>query len=235
MNQKLLESLGNDLKKRFDHYLSKVLTASAEYGEFGLPLLDTLHNQLGKTSCDNCGACCNSVSIYSLEYHRIVRDLLTRLPPRKIRDLFRNIFFPDQRLAEVGSENRLRCPLRDDITRICLVHSVRPFACRFFGMAKENAEIECSRVIQPHGTQPLSEQEMVHLQSRIMEMSESYEVFPGKPTIAFFPFEFWAFRFTLGVEKALEIYREILIPASTPLTRLWAGKIENNQGKGELE
>ena len=46
-----------------------------------------LQGELPKTTCDNCGACCNAVSIFSLEYHRIVRDLLTRFPPARVREL----------------------------------------------------------------------------------------------------------------------------------------------------
>ena len=67
---------------------------------------------------------------------------------------------------------------------------------------------------------------MVNLQVKILENSESYEPYPGKGEIHFFPFEFWFFRYLYSPERALQIYREILVPMSTPLTKMWENSEE---------
>lgn len=232
-NQALLSRLMGDVEKHFGAYLKEILEASADYGSFGLPLLDALHDELPRTVCDNCGGCCNSVSIFSIEYHRIIRDLMTRLPPVSLRDLIHRALRFDRRLAEVGSENRLRCAFREEEAKVCLIHSVRPFACRFFGLQKavdltpETADPgtggarECMHVMELTPSRPLTLDRQEDLTSKIMDISESFSLVKEKIPVAFFPFEFWLFRFALGPGKAMEIYRDALVPASTPLTKFW--------------
>jgi Fe-S-cluster containining protein len=219
----VLPDLMQDVRKRFSGYLSKLLTVSAEHGAFGMHVLEALQGELTPTTCANCGVCCNSISLYSLEYHRIVRDLLTRLPLARLREVFERVLLFDQRQAVAGDEKRLRCAFRDDTANVCLIHPVRPFACRFYGMKKADGTRECDHVRDIGEAPPLTEPQIIRLQTRILENSESFSVFPDKPEIHFFPFEFWVFRSTLGPQKALAIYRDLLVPASTPLTRLWSG------------
>jgi len=45
-NQALLSRLMGDVEKHFGAYLKEILEASADYGSFGLPLLDALHDEL---------------------------------------------------------------------------------------------------------------------------------------------------------------------------------------------
>lgn len=261
LNEDLLTRLMGDVEKHFGGYLKRILVASTDYGTFGLPLLDALHDDLPRTTCGNCGICCNSVSIFSIEYHRIIRDLMSRLPPDRIRALILRGLRLDQRLAEVspggppsggqehispivgvvsagtgsswpggqnpasGSpvdpENRLRCSFRDEDTKVCLVHPVRPFACRFYGLLKADGTRECDQVKELEPAPPLTEERVEELSMKLMDISESFVLAEGKAPVAFFPFEFWLFRFALGPEKALQIYREILVPSSTPLTRFY--------------
>lgn len=223
MNQTLLSRLMEDVEAHFGAYLKRILVASTEYGMFGLPLLDALHNDLPRTRCGDCGACCNAVSIPSIEYHRIIRELMARQNPALIRSLLKRVLRLDQRLAEVGGENRLRCAFRDDEARQCVIHAVRPFACRFYGLLKADGSRDCPHVQElTLDPPPLTEERMTDLQAKILDISETHVVIEGRDPIGFFPIEFWAFRFALGPAKALEIYREILVPASTPLTRLWS-------------
>ncbi|HOT30064.1 MAG TPA: YkgJ family cysteine cluster protein [Candidatus Ozemobacteraceae bacterium] len=222
VDAELLGRLMRDVEAHADAYVRRVLTASAEYGTFGLPLLEKLHGELPKTTCDNCGACCNAVSIFSLEYHRIVRDLLTRFPPARVRELIVSALRIDLRLAELGNgEKRLRCSFRDDTARVCVVHPVRSFACRLFGMKHDDGHRDCKRVRELDGETCPADAAVESMMARIHDVSESHEVRPGEPPVAFFPFEFWLFRHALGPKKALEIYEKILVPASTPLTALW--------------
>jgi hypothetical protein len=131
----------------------------------------------------------------------------------------------DLRQAEVSDEKRLRCLFRDDETKVCLIHPVRPFACRIFGLLKEDMTRECDQVEDLQlPAQPVSSQFITDLQSKVLENSESFEPFPGSGEIHFFPFEFWVFRNLFSPERALQIYRELLVPMSTPLTRLWSEK-----------
>jgi len=208
--------------KRGSTFFQRILEASLGYGTFGLDLLDALHERLPKTSCNNCGKCCNSISIFSLEYHRIIRDLMTRLPVARLKPLLLRALRFDQRLAAVGKEDRIRCVFRDDETKVCLIHPTRPFACRIFGLLKEDGTRECPNVRDVNAPRTLSAGEIESRQTKIFEVSETFQVNPADPGTAFFPFEFWLYRFSLGSEKALEIYREILVPSSTPLTNLWA-------------
>ena len=224
LNKTLLEKLMTAVDKRFPQFFERILRASADYGTFGLDLLDALHEKLPRTACNNCGQCCNSISIFSLEYHRIVRDLMTRFDPGRLRQLFLHALRFDQRLAAVGNEDRIRCVFRDDQTKVCLIHPVRPFACRIFGLLKEDGTRECPHVRDLHGERTVTNDELETLQARIFEVSETYSVFPDDPGTAFFPFEFWLYRSALGPDRALEIYRDVLVPSSTPLSRLWQPK-----------
>lgn len=226
LNTELLQKIKIAAARNFDAYLQKALGASAEHGAFGMEMLDRLHEQLPHTSCGNCGRCCNSISIFSLEYHRIIRELLTNWPPDRLRRLVKSALRFDLRQAEVAGENRLRCIFRDDQTKVCLIHPVRPFACRIFGLLKEDGTRECGRVNDlQFPARVVTEAFLTDVQARVLENSESFEPWPGKGKIHFFPFEFWVFRHIFSPERALQIYREILVPLSTPLTRLW-----KNQG-----
>ncbi len=222
LNTELLNKIRAASARNFDNYLQKALTASAEHGEFGMNMLDQLHDRLPRTKCANCGRCCNAVSIFSLEYHRIVREILKTWEPERLRRLVQSVLSFDLRAAEVGPEKRLRCVFRDDQTKVCLVHPVRPFACRIFGLLKEDSTRECEHVEDLiHSPTMVSQNFLTTIQSKVLENSESYEPFPGKGEIQFFPFEFWFFRYIFSPERALQIYREILVPMSTPLTQLW--------------
>lgn len=227
INAELLKKLKSSTMRSADTYLAKILLASTEHGNFGMDLLDRLRDQLPATKCGNCGKCCNSVSIYSLEYHRVVRDLMTRCKPERLLRFFVSAMRMDLRQAEVADEKRLRCVFRDDDTKLCLIHPARPFACRIFGLLKEDGTRECNQVEDLiHPPRMVSSEMLTELQSKILENSESFEVFPGTGKIHFFPFEFWVFRYLFSPARALQIYREILIPMSTPLTKLWSEKVK---------
>jgi Fe-S-cluster containining protein len=225
INSELLTKIKVAAKKNIDSYLERILSASVEQGNFGMDILDELRNHLPATSCDNCGKCCNSISIFSLEYHRIVRDLMTRWEPAQIRKLFFSAMRFDLRQAEVGKEKRIRCLFRDEESKLCLIHPVRPFACRIFGLLKEDGTRECDKVKDlRHPPRVVTTDMVTSLQGKILENSESYEVFPNTGKIQFFPFEFWVYRYLFSPQRALQIYREILVPMSTPLTQLWQNK-----------
>ncbi|PKL43683.1 MAG: hypothetical protein CVV41_07885 [Candidatus Riflebacteria bacterium HGW-Riflebacteria-1] len=223
INTDLLQKLNAAATRNIDSYLQKMLTASAEHGNFGMQMLDHLHEQLPRTSCDDCGKCCNSVSIFSLEYHRVIREIMITWKPERLRRLVQAIFRLELRQAEIGKdERRRRCIFRDDETRVCLVHPVRPFACRIFGLLKTDGKRECDRVKDLRTPETIiTENYLISLQEKVLENSESYQPFPGEEEIHFFPFEFWFFRHIFSPERALQIYREILVPMSSPLTRLW--------------
>ncbi|MFZ2958335.1 MAG: YkgJ family cysteine cluster protein [Candidatus Ozemobacteraceae bacterium] len=231
MNHEFLSKLRADIDRRFGWYLERILTTSAEHGPFGAGLLESLQAEIPKTSCENCGICCNAVSIFSLEYHRIVRDLMRRLPPERLKETFRTALHFDERIAEFDGESaiakwsgerRIRCSFRDDALKICRIHSVRPFACRFFGLLKADGTRECPKVLefQP-APPPLAPERLTQLQERIVANSETFAPFANSESVAFFPFEFWLFKAALGETQALRIYREILVPASSPLSNLW--------------
>ena len=226
MNEELLKKIKIAGARNFDVYAQKVLEASANHGTFGMEMVDMLHDQLPRTSCGNCGKCCNSISLYSLEYHRVMREIMTKWQPERILRLIKSLLQFDLRQAQVGDEKRLRCVFRDDVTKVCLVHPVRPFACRIFGLLKENGLRECDNVKDLSlPEQTVKEEYLINIQTRVLENSESFEPFAGKGEIHFFPFEFWFFRYLFSPERALQIYREILVPLSTPLTKMW-GKQE---------
>ncbi len=225
INSELLQKLKVAAVKNAGSYVEKVLVSSTEHGNFGMDLVDRLHDQLPATACDNCGACCNSISIFSIEYHRIIRDLMTRCPPERLRRFIVSALRLDQRQAEIGSEKRLRCVFRDDETKVCLIHPVRPFACRIFGLLKSDGTRECERVRDINfPPQTVSEEFLTELQSRVLENSESYEPFEGTGKIHFFPVEFWIYRYLFSPQRALQIYREVMIPMSGALTSFWKDK-----------
>ncbi len=222
MNEELLKKIKIAANKNFDTYVQKVLKASADHGAFGMEMVDMLHDQLPRTACGNCGKCCNAISMYSLEYHRIMREVMTKWQPERIARLIKSVLRFDLRQANVSDESRLRCVFRDDETKVCLIHPVRPFACRIFGLKKENGLRECDNVKDlALPEQIVREEYLTNLQTKILENSEGYEPFPGKGEIHFFPFEFWFFKQIFPTERALQIYREILVPMSTPLTKMW--------------
>lgn len=222
MNEELLKKIKLSACKNFESYVQKALQASADNGNFGMEFVDRLHEQLPRTACGNCGKCCNAISMYSLEYHRIMREIMMKWKPERIARLINSVLHFDRRQANVGEEKRLRCIFRDDETKVCLIHPVRPFACRFFGLLKENGLRECNQVKDlALPEQVVREEYLINIQTKILENSESFEPFPGKGEIHFFPFEFWFFRYIFSPERAMQIYREILIPMSTPLTSMW--------------
>ncbi len=222
MNEELLKKIKIASSKNFDTYAQKILEASANHGAFGMEMVDKLHDQLPRTACGNCGKCCNSISMYSLEYHRIIREVMTKWKPDRILKLIKSLLRFDLRQAQVGNESRLRCVFRDDITKVCLIHPVRPFACRIFGLLKENGLRECNNVKDlALPEQVVKEEYLINLQAKILETSESYEPYQGKGEIHFFPIEFWVFRQIFTKELSLQIYREVLVPLSTPLTKMW--------------
>ncbi|HNX75972.1 MAG TPA: YkgJ family cysteine cluster protein [Candidatus Rifleibacterium sp.] len=222
LNTELLQKIKVAAARNFDAYLQKALSASVEHGPFAMEMLDRLHEQLPRTSCGNCGRCCNSVSIFSLEYHRIIREVMATWQPERLRRLIKSALRFDLRQADAGGEKRLRCIFRDDETRVCLIHPVRPFACRIYGLLQEDGTRTCDQVSDLRlPARPVSESYLTDLQSRVLENSESFEPFPATGKIHFFPFEFWFFRHIFTPERAMQIYREILVPMSTPLTRLW--------------
>jgi Fe-S-cluster containining protein len=222
INTDLLQKISSAAARNLDSYLQKALTASAEHGAFGMQMLDQLHEQLPRTRCNDCGKCCNSISIFSLEYHRLIREVMTTWPPERLRRLVHSALRFDLRQAEVADEKRLRCIFRDDESKVCLVHPVRPFACRIFGLLKEDGTRECQHVKDLRQPETVVTQDyLISLQAKVLENSESYQPFPDGDEIHFFPFEFWFFRHIFTPERAMQIYREILVPMSSPLTRLW--------------
>jgi len=216
-----------DIEARFSLYLKRILSGSAEHGIYGMNIVNALHNLLPATSCSDCGKCCNSVSIFSLEYHLVIRDMMAHLSPKRIKEMIKNVLRIDNRLATIGNEKRLRCAFRDDISRTCIIHPVRFFACRLYGMIDSEGKRECDSVRELPGSLAISHSQIEQMQAKVMEHSEVFQVFDNKPPIPFFPFEFWIYRHALGEKAALQIYREILVPASTPLTCFWANSQKN--------
>lgn len=222
MNNELLEALMEKVEGKFGIFLKRILSASAEHGIYGMQMVDSYHSELPATSCAHCGKCCNSISIFSLEYHLIVREMMSHFNPPQLKEMIHQALRFDLRMAEVGKENRLRCAFRDEKTKRCLIHPVRSFACRLFGMPTPEGVRECEKVRENEGQKPIHPSRIIRLQASVMEQSETFEVFPGRTAIGYFPFEFWLYRFALGEKSALQIYREILVPASTPLTAFWS-------------
>ena len=91
MNEELLKKIKIAGAKNFEAYAQKVLEASANHGTFGMDMVDMLHDQLPRTSCANCGKCCNSISMYSLEYHRVMREVMTRWKPERVLRLIKSL------------------------------------------------------------------------------------------------------------------------------------------------
>jgi len=223
LDRALLAKVQQVVDRRFPTLLTRILTASAEHGPFGIGLLESAQASLPRTTCNTCGTCCNSISIFPLEYHRIVRDLMSRLPPDRLKEIFRAAFRLEDRIGEVvgTDEKRLRCVFWHPETRLCLVHPVRPFACRLYGLRTSDGERECATVRELPG-EPVPDLGLIEeTQARILATSESLTVFPEKPSSAIFPFEFWLFRAAFGTTDALRLYREVLIPLSGPLIRYW--------------
>ena len=222
----LLKNLLKSVRGNFSGYMQAVLKASADHGTFGMNLLEAMYREFPATACENCGVCCNAVSIYSLEYHYLLREVMSRQTPEQIRLTFQRIFAWPERMVEGGEERRIRCPFRDDAIKVCLVHPARPFACRLFGMKKADGTRDCDRVRELVGSPgtggaTAGDVDYESFQHKVMENSESWEVYPDRPPISFFPFDFWVLRYAIGPQKALRIYRDILVPASTPLTAFW--------------
>lgn len=208
------------VKKNFPVYLTGILEHSAAHGMFGMNFLDSVYAQLPSTDCDNCGRCCNSISILSLEYHKIIRTMMKSLPPDQLRLMLMNTMRFDLRSYKLKGESRLKCAFRNEEMKLCAIYPVRPIACRLFGLQKTGLKSECKNVRITEGEIP-SQSMMELLQTPILKSSESFEVIPGRGEIAFFPIEFWIFKAALGFKIACEIYREILIPLSTPLMKFW--------------
>lgn len=231
INRALLHKIEAAVTRNFDSYLAKVLSASVEQGMFGMELIDRLHDELPATSCSNCGICCNSISIYSLEYHRIIRYLMSRKDVQLLKQSIYNALNIRGREKKYKSERRLKCSFRDEKTRRCLIHPVRAFSCRYFGMLKTDGTQECSSVKQLNTQVPLvvDDNFIERIQTPVSNNSESFKPFDDLDEINFFPFEFWVFRYLFSPERAMQIYREILVPASTPLQRMWKTAQANNQ------
>ena len=222
VNTELLNKIKVAVKRNFSSYLGKVLDASS-LASYGMDALDSLRLQLPETGCANCGRCCNSISIYSIEYHRIIRYLMQKHDPGTIRKFIFNAMRFDLRQAKIKDEKRIRCSFRDEDLQTCLVHPIRPFACRFFGLLKEDGTRECENVFELNSSPVVVPERMIEsLQIKILENSEGYEIFKGAGKIYFFPFEFWLYRTIFSPERAIQIYREILVPMSTPLKNLWS-------------
>lgn len=217
----LTEFLNVEVDRREGSLVKKVLQASVDHGMYGMNLLRTLYKQIPETRCDNCGSCCHSVSIFSLEYHLIMRDLLTRMNPGQIRQTLNGVLHLDQRLVQKQGESRLRCAFRESETRACVVHESRPFCCRLFGQRFENTPPECDHVVPLLPGASLTTSFVEDLQVKVMNNSEAHTPYEDLSPITFFPFEFWVFRYALGPEKALQLYRSVLVPASTALSRFW--------------
>lgn len=221
IDQQLLARYRQTVRVRFPELLERILACSAAHGPYGQELLGAVHDKLPRTTCGHCGRCCNAISLYSLEYHRIVRDLMHRLPPEHLKRTLLAALRFDTRLAEIGEERRVRCVFRSEEQKICLIHPVRPFPCRLFGQPAPDREPDCLDVHLMDPREALPPEEIESLQMPICEASEHIEVIAGSPAIPFFPFEFWLIRAALGEDLALRIYRDILVPSSTPLMQLW--------------
>jgi Fe-S-cluster containining protein len=216
LNQRVVAAID----RRFSEFLRRILEAGVAHGVFGLDLLASLLAQLPPTACADCGRCCSSVSITSLEFQHLLRHVMQHLSPARLRDMIERGLRFDRRLQGTGPARRIRCAFRDDETRQCLVYPVRPFACRWFGLPGTDTKA-CDRVhLQAGATMPESA-EIQAWQARILNASEMFVVYPGTEPIGFFPVEFWLLRAALGPDRALEIYRDILVPASAPLAELW--------------
>ncbi|MBF0408739.1 MAG: YkgJ family cysteine cluster protein [Candidatus Riflebacteria bacterium] len=225
VNIDLLKKVNAITEKNLLKMIEKILHASAEQGPFGVAMIEAAQAELPKTECANCGSCCNSISIFSIEYHRIMRDLMTRYSPDRLKLLIRDGLDIEKRFAVTEEtdvpERRIRCVFRNQDAGICTIHPVRPFPCRLYGILKFDGTRECKEVRELSPWKPLKEETLDQLQVKIAANSEQHQVFPDSDEISFFPFEFWLFRYSLGIENALKIYREVIIPSSTPLIKLW--------------
>jgi Fe-S-cluster containining protein len=211
------------IERRFPEFLRRILEAGVAHGTFGLDLLASLLGLLPPTTCADCGRCCNSVSVTSLEFQHLLRHLMQHLSPPRLRETIERGLRFDRRLEGAGPARRIRCAFRDDEARQCLVYPVRPFACRWYGLpgAETSAPGTCEHVCLQEGVAMPDSAEVQAWQARILNASEMFVVYPGTEPIGFFPVEFWLLRAALGPERALDIYRDVLVPASAPLAELW--------------
>ena len=212
------------VKRKEPGLVRKVLEATVGHGEFGMSTLDKLRDELPETSCDNCGKCCNSISILSIEHHRLIRQLMTTLSPGRLTSLILSGFDFKARAITRIRDKRMGCLFRDDEKQLCLVYPARHFGCRIFGICRdENGKPDCEKVIiKVDSGWAFSDGALEKLMTPAINSSESFLVYPDRPESFNFPFEFWLIRYSLGPEAALQIYRESMIPLSTPLINLWS-------------
>jgi len=206
---------GNErLRALMNAVTERVLQHTLSHGTFGMQTLDGLHDQIPASTCDCCGACCFSISFYSLEYHRIIRWLAENRPPADMRVVLFRALRPDDRLVLVGDEERYRCVFLDETSNRCTIHPVRPFMCRVFGQLFDGVR-ECERV---RSDEPLSSTTLEALATRVAGCSEQIRVPTDDGTVDvvdFFPLEFWVMLAVDGVDRALAWYRR------SPFYRKW--------------
>lgn len=235
-NSDLLRKIVLSSCKDFQSSLNKILAATVEHGAFGMGLLDGLRETLPATECDNCGSCCASVSIFSLEYHRIVLELMKTKDVKLLKNVFASALRLDQRKVSKNKISRIKCCFRDEVSKKCLIHKVRPFACRFFGLPKKGAQEECKSVKHNMGSNYYLEEDfLLSLQIKISRNSESFRPFAQKEQINFFPFEFWVYSQLFSPGICLKIYREVIVPLSTPLQNMWADSANNLSPWSEID
>lgn len=210
--------------------VEQVLAFTLNNGTFGMDVVDQFHERLPETTCEMCGKCCFSISFYSIEYHRMIRQLSESLNPGELRKLFYRALNTSDREVLVGNEKRLRClflieaplpvkrpflinitngsPAEDvaandsSIRKTCSLHKVRPFPCRIFGQER-NGERECEKV---KSGRPVPEGYYETLLTTLANNSEQVTIPTpsGDEIVDFFPFEFWVRRAISGKEKAIE-------------------------------
>jgi Fe-S-cluster containining protein len=98
-----------------------------------LRALRKLYARIPATTCERCGECCRVyiVEAFSIEYLLMLQHLRERCSPEE-RKRIRGLAGMNVALERRGLADRRRCPFQDAESGSCLVHPVKPLACRLF-------------------------------------------------------------------------------------------------------
>jgi Fe-S-cluster containining protein len=101
--------------------------------EPALRALRKLYARIPATTCERCGQCCRLyiVEAFSIEYLLMWQYLRERCSPDELKR-FRGLAGMNVALERKGLIDRRRCPFQDAESGRCLVHPVKPLACRLF-------------------------------------------------------------------------------------------------------
>ncbi len=101
--------------------------------QVALQALCELYARIPPTTCQSCGQCCRRyiVEAFSIEYLLMASYLRERFPSEDLAR-FRGLAGMNVALERRGLADRRRCPFQDAPTGHCLIHPVKPLACRLY-------------------------------------------------------------------------------------------------------